>query len=645
VSARELAPDTVVDQRYSIISRIGAGGMAEVYCAEDLQLGRRVALKLLNPRFAADPDFVERFRREARNAAGLQHPNVVGIYDRGEWNGTYYIAMEYLEGRSLKEILAQGGPLEPARAIAIVIQVLRASRFAHQRGVIHRDIKPHNVIVDAEGRAKVTDFGIARKGVSDITETGSIMGTAQYLSPEQAQGHAVSAQSDLYSIGIMLYELLTGRVPFVGDSAVTIALKQVSEAPVPPSAYNPAVPQDLDAVVLRALEKDPEDRFADADEFIGALEQVRASLAAASGQSTASFKAVPSRRRGRTRATAVAPPPPPPPELTDEELAAEAMPPGPLPEPPPGEHAGRGWVVILGLVALAAAALLAFLLLRPEKVPLPNVVGTQLNDASAVLRNAGFDVEVERVVNPAPRDRVLREDPQPSPGMRVPKGSTVSLTVSDGPGQASVPDVSRLPKDNALKELEKAGFKVEFDDEPSEDIPRGTATRTAPPGGSLADKGSTVTLFISSGPGQVTVPDVIGQAEASAQGELGGAGLKVDVTEQDSDKPPGTVIAQDPAGGSSADKGSTVTIVVARQSAKIDVPGVTGSSQDDATETLTAAGLSVVVAEVPVASKDEDGVVQAQDPPAGRRVDRGTSVRISVGHFSGSSGGGSGGEQ
>src|SRR4051812_21193424 len=294
MTLRDLAPETVVDERYSIINRIGSGGMADVYCAQDLQLGRKVALKLLYRRFAEDEEFVERFKREASAAAGLQHPNVVGVYDRGEWDGTFYIAMEYLEGRSLKQVLQEEGPLAPERAIDIVIQILRAARFAHQRGVIHRDIKPHNVIIDEEGRAKVTDFGIARAGASDMTETGSIMGTAQYLSPEQAQGHAVSAQSDLYAIGIVLYELLTGRVPFDGDSPVTIALKQVSELPVPPSAYNPAVPQELDAIVLRALEKDPARRFTDAEEFIAVLEQAKASFVAVpAGQSTAVFGAVP----------------------------------------------------------------------------------------------------------------------------------------------------------------------------------------------------------------------------------------------------------------------------------------------------------------------------------------------------------------
>src|SRR4051812_42653466 len=275
MTLRDLAPETVVDERYSIINRIGSGGMADVYCAQDLQLGRKVALKLLYRRFAEDEEFVERFKREASAAAGLQHPNVVGVYDRGEWDGTYYIAMEYLEGRSLKQVLQEEGPLPADRAIDIVIQILRAARFAHQRGIIHRDIKPHNVILDEEGRAKVTDFGIARAGASDMTETGSIMGTAQYLSPEQAQGHAVTVGSDLYSVGVILYELLTGSVPFEGETAVAVAFKQVSAEPRPPSELNSAIPPALDAIVMRALAKDPAQRFADADEFIAALERER----------------------------------------------------------------------------------------------------------------------------------------------------------------------------------------------------------------------------------------------------------------------------------------------------------------------------------------------------------------------------------
>src|SRR6201992_449805 len=244
----EIVRDTLIDGRYRVVRRLGTGGMAEVFLAEDEQLGRKVALKLLHRRFAEDPGVVERFRREAQAAAGLQHQNVVSVYDRGEFEDTYYIAMEYLPGRSLKQLIRDEAPLDPIRALGIALQILRAARFAHRRGIIHRDLKPHNVIVDDSGHAKVTDFGIARAGASDMTETGSIMGTAQYLSPEHAQGHAVQAGSDLYSRGVVLYEMLTGQVPFAGDAAVTIALKHVSEAPRPPHELNPRVPPDLEQV-------------------------------------------------------------------------------------------------------------------------------------------------------------------------------------------------------------------------------------------------------------------------------------------------------------------------------------------------------------------------------------------------------------
>src|ERR1700728_5514290 len=232
-------PDTIIDGRYRVISRLGSGGMADVYLAQDQLLGRQVAVKLLHHHFAEDQEFVERFKREASSAAALSHPNIVGIFDRGEWNGTYYIAMEYVAGRSLKTLVREQGALDPAQAIDIVVQILRGARFAHRRGVVHRDLKPHNVILDEEGRARVTDFGIARAGASDMTLTGSIMGTAQYLSPAQAQGHVVSESSDLYAIGVVLYELLTGSVPFDGETAAAIAFKTVSAEPGPPSRGHP----------------------------------------------------------------------------------------------------------------------------------------------------------------------------------------------------------------------------------------------------------------------------------------------------------------------------------------------------------------------------------------------------------------------
>src|SRR3954453_5439200 len=275
----DVAQGTVVDNRYRVQRRIGSGGMADVYLADDAQLGREVALKVLHRRFARDREFVERFRREASAAAGLQHPNVVSVFDRGEYDGTYYIAMEYLAGRTLKDVIREEAPLAQQRVISLAIQILQAAAFAHRRGVIHRDFKPHNVIVGPDYRLKVTDFGIARAGASEMTETGSIMGTAQYLSPEQAQGQRVGAPSDLYSIGIIVYEMLAGRVPFGGDSAVSIALKHVSDAPPRLRDLRPDVHPRLEQAVGRALLKDPAQRYASADEFIAALEQARAALA------------------------------------------------------------------------------------------------------------------------------------------------------------------------------------------------------------------------------------------------------------------------------------------------------------------------------------------------------------------------------
>src|ERR671918_2059567 len=284
----------MIDGRYRVLSRLGAGGMADVYCAEDTHLGRQVALKVLYRRFAQDAEFVERFKREAQSAAGLTHPNVVNVFDRGEHDGTYYIAMEYLPGRTLKQIVAERGALDQEAIIDIGVQILRAASFAHRRGVVHRDLKPHNVMLDDAGNAKVTDFGIARAGVSEMTEAGSIMGTAQYLSPEQAQGRPANAQSDLYSVGIVLYEMLTGRLPFDGESAVAIAVQHLNDQPAPIRSLRPDVAPELEAAVMRALAKDPNARWADADEFIRALEGARAGLARQPlGQDTAAFAPLP----------------------------------------------------------------------------------------------------------------------------------------------------------------------------------------------------------------------------------------------------------------------------------------------------------------------------------------------------------------
>jgi serine/threonine-protein kinase len=606
-----LASETIVDGRYRVVGRVGSGGMADVYCAEDLQLGRNVALKVLHSRFAEDDEFVERFRREASSAAGLQHPHVVSIYDRGEWDGNYYIAMEYLDGRSLKQIVQQDGPLDPERAIELTVQVLRAARFAHRRGIIHRDLKPHNVIVDEEDRAKVTDFGIARAaGASDMTQTGSIMGTAQYLSPEQAQGHAVSEPSDLYSVGIMLYELLTGRVPFDGESAVTIALKHVNERPVPPSMLNPAVTPELEAVVMRALEKDPLRRYPDADAFVAALEHARAALRPV-GPSTVVEEAV-------VHDGGYAPPP-------YEELYEE-------------EVAGRRWwlwLVALGLVAVLAAA--AFLLFGrnsggPAQAAVPNVVGTDQAAALTALRRQGFATNtVKQASADRPQGTVISTDPKG--GTQADKGSTVRVFVSSGPGTAVVPSVDGLTRSQARARLRRLGFQIEERRESSDTVPSGQAIRTSPPAKTTLQKGRQVILLISNGKEQVTVPDVTGQSFDAANKQLTDLGFKVARRDQPSQsEDPGTVLKQSPGANQKIDKGSTITLAVAKQPQDVQVTDVTGETQSVAVARLSKDGFQIQIVQQPVPTQEDDGHVIQQDPASGKHK-RGSTVTLTVAKF------------
>jgi beta-lactam-binding protein with PASTA domain/predicted Ser/Thr protein kinase len=587
MSPTRVERDTMIDGRYRVLKRIGSGGMAEVYCAEDQQLGRRVALKLLHRRFADDEQFVERFRREASSAAGLSHPNIVGIFDRGEWDGTYYIAMEFVEGRTLKDIVRERGAAPPEAAADITLQILRAARFAHKRGIVHRDIKPHNVLIDNEGRVRVTDFGIARAGVSDMTETGSVMGTAQYLSPEQAQGKPVDARSDLYSTGIVLYELLTGRVPFDAESPVSVALMQVSEPPVPPMEVNPEVPPALDAVTLRAMEKDPGRRYQDADEFIAALESAR----------KAPMEILP-----------------PPPVVVEEVVEEE-----------PGR---RWWPWVIALLALLAIGIGLYLLLRPEQLTVPSVVGLRSATASQILKDRGFEVEVVNVANPdVERDQVAAQDPRPN--TEAPEGSVVEITVSTGPGEAPVPTVAGLPRKEAEAELRDAGFEPRVEKAFSDTVPKGRVIETTPPGGTTIDRGSTVILQVSRGREQAEVPDVVGQSEANARSEIEGAGLRVGkVTEKASEEESGTVIEQTPAAGESVDRGEAVDLVVARG---VPVPDVVDSTEEEATATLEDAGFEVRVREQTVTDPAQDGVVLEQSPAADEERRQGSRVTIVVG--------------
>ncbi|MHB8692434.1 MAG: Stk1 family PASTA domain-containing Ser/Thr kinase [Solirubrobacteraceae bacterium] len=637
----------VIDGRYKVLSRLGAGGMADVYLAEDLQLGRKIALKLLHRRFAEDPDFVERFRREAQAAAGLQHPNVVSVYDRGSYDETYYIAMEYLPGRSLKQLIRQDAPLDPLQAIDLATQILRAARFAHRRGVIHRDLKPHNVIVDDGGHAKVTDFGIARAGASDMTETGSIMGTAQYLSPEQAQGLPVGAQSDLYSVGVVLYEMLTGRLPFDADSAVTIALKHVSEAPPPPSQLNPRIPAELEQVVLWTLNKNPSDRPADADQLITVLEQVKDAITARErGQRTASMAALGVIPPAAIHPLAPVPGAGPPTDMQAATSAYEAAERGGWNGPPTSENYGeydddrRGspwpWVIaVLVALLLIGGGVLAYVLTRPTKETVPNVVRLSINNARAKVQSAGLSVNVQYQSDSFPNGTVINQ--YPYAGQRLNENSVVTLTVSSGPGNITVPPLVGLSSAVAQRQLRAAGLKpAQVVKQNSAAVAAGQVISTSPAAGVSVPPGTPITLIVSNGKPPATkvlVPNVQGDTQANARSNLTQAGFLVTSSQQiSSTVMAGNVISQSPAGGARAASGSTVNIVVAAAPTTTNVPPVVGDTLAGARSTLTGAGFKVAVQKQTTSNVSENGIVLSQSPTGGQAT-KGATVTVVVGVY------------
>jgi eukaryotic-like serine/threonine-protein kinase len=618
-------PDTIIDGRYRVISRLGSGGMADVYLAQDQLLGRQVAVKLLHHHFAEDQEFVERFKREASSAAALSHPNIVGIFDRGEWNGTYYIAMEYVAGRSLKAIVREDGPLEPARAIDIVIQILRAARSAHRRGVIHRDLKPHNVILDEEGRARVTDFGIARAGASDMTMTGSIMGTAQYLSPEQAQGFSVSAASDLYSVGVILYELLTGVVPFEGETAVAIAFKQVSATPRPPSELNPTLPASLDAVVLRALAKDPAARYADADELIAALQRERETLPAYTG--APAMSAVDAQVHHA----------PPPTQYRPAAGGALLLAPGARFDetngaPPEEERSKRrAWLWALAAVVLIGAVVAVVLLTQSNKsVTVPDVARQSEQAAGTTLRNAGLN-PVPSLAASTTVTTGLVISQSPRAGSVVEKGSSVRIVVSGGPASIPLIDVAGLSEADAIAKLRKAGFKPTSKTESSATVAAGKVIGTEPPAGPELQVGSTVTVLVSSGPPPVKVPDLSGESLSAAEATLTNDGLAVGtVAKKTSTQSPGTVLSQSPASGSSLRAGGKVDLTVAREPRQVAVPAVVGETEVAATKALEKAGFTVTTVTEPTSETPKVGNVVKQSPAAGSKARKGATVTIGI---------------
>ena len=619
--------NTLFDGRYRIVRKLGTGGMANVYLAEDEVLGRRVAIKILNDRHAGDDQFVERFRREAKNAASLSHPNIVSIYDRGDAEGTYYIAMEYLDGRSLKELIVARGPAPVNVAIDYARQILAAIRFAHRHGIVHRDIKPHNVLVDTEGRLKVTDFGIARAGTSQMTEAGSIIGTAQYLSPEQAKGAPVDQTSDLYSVGVVLYELLTGVVPFSGDTPVEIAMKHLSSTPEAPSAKRSEIPRDLDMIVMRALAKDPADRYQSAEEMDADLARVARGAAVSPATEEAATAII--SRPPPTAVTAITPP------RTRE----------PVPYAPPAAYYDYDeprrravWPWIVALLFVAAAIIGGYFLYNQvqsqlnSKVAVENYLQLREIDAVKKIGDSGLRVQVVRQYNAkVEKTFVFRQDPQP--GERIDKGNYVTIYTSQGPPLTDVPNVVGKRVDEALADLRQANlrWKVQRVDN---NAPVDQVISQRPSGGQ-AQQDSVVVLRVSKGPKPVIVPSVVGSTFDSANSALMGAGFAVRRKDVESDQPKNTVVDQSPAGGTYQPPGATITLSVSKGPTTSTVPDVTSLAQADAVAQLRASGFRVRIVSQPVTDPNQDGIVQTQDPAGSAKAPPGSTVTIAVGKFGG----------
>jgi serine/threonine-protein kinase len=557
----------LLNDRYELGEVIGHGGMAEVHEGRDRRLGRRVAIKLLRSDLARDPAFHARFQREAQSSAALNHPNIVAVYDTGETDvhgvAVPYIVMEYVDGTTLRDMLKSGHRFLPERALEIAGGVLAALDYSHRHGTIHRDIKPGNVMLTRTGQVKVVDFGIARAvadSAATMTQTSAVLGTAQYLSPEQARGEVVDARSDLYSTGCLLYELFTGRPPFMGDSPVSVAYQHVRENPVPPSQINPDVTPAADAVVLRALAKSPDARYQTAADMHADVDRAAAGTP---------VLAVPLQPVEPSESTQVIPAIPP---------AAAAV------TPPPKSRSRTTWFLLLALAVVGALALALFLgrslFSSQQQVRVPDVAGLTKTQATQELTSRGLAVgSTTSETSDQPADTVLRTSPPAN--QLVAKNTVVDLVLSSGPEKVAVPTLVGLSQSQAVQAINQAGLVLGALNSQDSDKPVGTVISVNPPEGTAVDKGSSVDLTISSG--KVAVPNVVGQTEAAARAAIVNAGFDPVVLTQESptDKA-GTVIAQSPTAGTLLQQGRTVTITVATAP-----PSPSPSATPSATATTT----------------------------------------------------------
>ena len=559
----------VFNNRYQITERIGIGGMAEVYRAQDNVLGRLVAVKVMLPQYAADPNFTQRFKQEAAAAANLQSPYIVNVYDWGQDEGTYYIVMEFVRGSDLKTAIIERGAINQRKVAEIGSQVCQALSVAHGLDIIHRDIKPQNIMVQPDGNVKVMDFGIARAKNSVMTQTSSVLGTAHYISPEQAQGKDLTATSDIYSLGIVLYESATGRLPFDGPDAVSVAMKQVNDLPVPPREINPDIDPALEAIIMKAIAKNPEERFATAKDMRLALNDYLAGRPVNLGEGFTSAETV-------VMGGVV-----PPMGVADGTAVMPAM--GGVNAASPtsaqrsynanntgGKKNNKKTIaIVIGIIAaLAVVGGIAFALMSgggddKDKVAVPSVVGKTVDEATAAIEEAGFELgKVEESFDDnVEAGQVISQDPKGD--SKQAKGTKINLSVSKGTKAITVPDLSGKTADEAKKELTANGLKsASGEAEYSDTVEEGHVIRQDPVAGTEVAKDSTVTYILSKGSAGIDVPNVVGQREGAAVTTLNNAGFYVNTDYMESDTvEAGLVISQDPSSGK-LKEGDAVNIVV-----------------------------------------------------------------------------------